>query len=76
MSWNMCANGGVALQIEEKTVLGWVLILSLCALAAAVLGFAALTGMLAFAAKLVFLLLMALIVMSVVTRLMPRGPAR
>jgi len=54
------------------------LFLSLCALLAAALGLTALTSVLAFAAKLMFLLLLALIVMGVVTRVMQSGggPAR
>jgi uncharacterized membrane protein YtjA (UPF0391 family) len=51
-------------------MLGWVITLGLSALIAGVLGFVALAGVFAFVAKLLFLILLALLAMSIVSWLM------
>ncbi|HRK65130.1 MAG TPA: hypothetical protein PLN53_12110 [Terricaulis sp.] len=69
---NMRESSGVAcVTKEKKIVFGWLVILALCALIAATLGFVALAGMMAFVAKLVFLLALALMVISLVSHFIP-----
>jgi uncharacterized membrane protein YtjA (UPF0391 family) len=55
---------------------GWVLALGLFALVAGVLGFVALGGVFAFIAKIILLLILALIVIGVISETMNDEPGR
>jgi len=56
-------------------MLGWMILLGVGAIGAGLLGFVVLAGVLAFVLRLFFLILLALLVISVVSRWMERGVA-
>lgn len=56
-------------------MLGWMILLGVGAIGAGLLGFVVLAGVLAFVLRLFFLILLALLVISVVSRWMERGGA-